>query len=168
MNIRKTTMFLGLLTVLLFSSCDESSDNSSDDSVDFAGTWRYNISWRDGIATTRVESTDDGRIVNNRSGSSGTIKLKLYFTSSRYEGGSINGYVMVDKSFDTLEAGYQLSNVNFADTAGVPPPGIYYATLVLLEYDGEFYIQDYINFDDSIIIYNVTTYDYYYYYYYYY
>ena len=169
MKIKKSIALLGTLAIMiLFTGCDESSDNSNNGSVDVAGAWKYKISWRNETATTRVESTDNGKIVNNRSGTSGTIQLKLYFTSYKYEGGSINGYVMAKDTFDPLESGHSWVNVSFADNVGLPPVGVYYVTLVLLEYDGEYYVKDYINFDDVMIIYNIPYYEYSYYYYYYY
>ena len=164
-------IYIGILAALLILSagCEgDGSDKQSDKKVTLAGTWRYQISWRNSTATTRVETSDEGKIENDSDNTSGNLALKLYFTTSKYEGGHIDGRVLAEKSFGILEPGHYKYNISFADQKGLPPIGIYFVTLVLLENTGEgFYIKDYRNFDNTIIIYNIPYYTYSYYYYYY-
>jgi hypothetical protein len=169
MNIKKLIILLEILvTSILYTSCDESSDNSKNSSVDLTGAWRYKISWRNSKATTRVEAGENGEIRNDTDNTSGDLRLKLYFTNSKYEKGEgIYGYVMADKSFGSLESYHYKYNVNFGYTANLPPTGAYFVTLVLVEYDGsKYYIKDYLNFDNVIVVYNIPYYEYSYYYYY--
>jgi hypothetical protein len=170
MGVIMKNIYIGIVAALLMLSagCDEGSDSNDNKDVDLAGNWRYQISWRNSTATTRVETGDDGQITNESDNTSGDLALKLYFTTSKYEGGSINGYVMASKSFGTLEPYNYKYNISFANQIGLPPLGIYFVTLVLLENTGSgAYIKDYRTFDNTIVIYNVPYYTYSYYYYYY-
>jgi hypothetical protein len=93
------------------------------------------------------------RITNNTSNiTSGTLKLKLYFTSSIYSGGSISGWVMFDQTLGQLSPNYYFYNIDYwSGWVNPPGPGIYYSTLVLLEYDnGAYYIIDYLNFPNQV------------------
>lgn len=147
--MKKSKLILILFIISLgFSSCEKSLLETGD--VEIVGRWSYSYTNGTNI-TTIVASKDGGKIENTRpDGTSGTLQLKLYFTSQKHDGGSINGYAMADSKLGELEAGHYFHNITFTDTEGYPPYGYYYVTLVLLEYDGEYYIKDYLNFDDKV------------------
>ncbi len=158
MKINKYIVLMMLSAfVVFFSSCEIDEDDYNNQ-ITIEGEWEYNMISSTKITTT-VSSGSDGRIMNNRSTSSGSLKLKLYLTSSKYDGGSISGYAMADytlKDGSPLEGGHYYYDITFSDTNGFPPYGTYYVTLVLLEYDGDddtYYIEDYLNFSNLIKVY---------------
>lgn len=106
-----------------------------------SGTWGYEITGR--------EITLYGDKINNlnEGGRSGTLKLALYATRFRYNGGSINGYELFETNFEPLEGGYYYYDVSKTGYISFPPSGYYYLTILLLEYNYGFEIVDYISMD---------------------
>lgn len=92
-----------------------------------------------------------GRISNNRNGGvSGTLKLKLWATTSEYSGGPINGYTLSSINLGQLQGGFYFSDINQTTRFSEPPPGEYYFTLTLTEYkDGQDFIVDYVTFSGT-------------------
>lgn len=93
------------------------------------------------------------RITNHETGgTSGTLKLKLFFTTSPYTGGSITGWVMFDYTLGVLPANNYFHDIDlWSNWTNPPAPGVYYSSLLLLEYDnGTFYIIDHLSFPDQI------------------
>ncbi len=160
-TIRLTLLIITLITLGTFlSSCEKYSSEKSSNKITINGEWKYEMSYSGSRITTTVMSDTDGMIKNNRSTKSGSLRLKLFLTSSKYNGGDINGYVMADYLLDDgdpLEGGHYYHSVIFSDTEGFPPYGEYYVTLVLLEYDGEYYIEDYLNFSKGIKVYSTKN-----------
>ncbi len=103
------------------------------------------VSWssRGSLVTLRA-----GEISNDRvSGRSGSLRLRLWATSTPYEGGTIRGYIMGTKSFRALDAGYYYYDIAKTVTFTRPPRGYYYTTMTLQEYSGgRWYIVDYVTF----------------------
>lgn len=86
------------------------------------------------------------------SGHTGTLKIRLWATTTRYAGGDISGYELVEAELGYLstELGANESFVSpsFTQSYDTPPAGTYYITLLLTEYgEGEDYIVDYVTFD---------------------
>jgi hypothetical protein len=74
--------------------------------------------------------------------------LRVWATPSRYEGGTIYGYVMGTKPFRPLYANYYYYNIVKTVTFRRPPSGYYFTTMTLEEYSGgAWYIVDYVTFD---------------------
>jgi hypothetical protein len=94
------------------------------------------------------------RISNTRwSTGTGTLKLTLWATSTRYSGGSINGYVMGEDTFSPLGAGRAYSNVASTVTFSQPPAGTYFVTMTLSEFSsGSYRIKDYFTFNNQVTI----------------
>lgn len=135
-------------SLLFFASCEKLDTGK----IEIVGSWRYNSSSGVNVTTT-VTSDASGKIVNNKIFTSGTLQLKLYWTETKYESGSILGYVMADYILGTLDGGDSFVNVSFTSTKGYPPHGSYYVTLVLLEYQNDgYYIIDHLNFDNMITV----------------
>ena len=86
-------------------------------------------------------------------GTSGTLRLDLWATSTKYSGGSIYGYMFASKTLDPLPAQYSFNNVNLTLPYAKPPDGFYYITLTLSEYNnGQFKIVDYVSYNDWVTI----------------
>lgn len=115
--------------------------------IKLSGNWSYSMDFSE--QTTHITGA---KIINNESSTSGTVKISLYLTDTKYAGGSINGYALANYKFDQLEGGYYYHDVdkqlNFDAS---PPSGNYYVTLLLLEYTNDgFIIRDYLSFDDLL------------------
>ena len=80
---------------------------------------------------------------------SGSLRMRLFYPTVEYFGGSISGWVMFTHLFPSvLSPWHQFANINlYSPWTNTPPIGTYYPTLLLEEhYGGQFYIIDYINF----------------------
>jgi|ERR1035437_4120526 hypothetical protein len=115
--------------------------------LELKGNWRYSIDY----SKSTVHITGD-KIINNSESKSGTIKIRLFLTRTKYTGVSITGYVLAEYQFDPLPGQnyyYDIDkNLNFSNT---PPAGTYYVTLTLLEYTNDGYvIMNYLNYDNQI------------------
>lgn len=116
--------------------------------VELSGNWGYQIDY----SQQNVRIT--GAKIENKAteGKSGTVKLSLYLTKTKYSGGSITGYALIDYQLDQLQGGYYYHDINRTINFNVnPPSGNYYVTLLLMEYtDNGFVIKDYLCFDDLL------------------
>lgn len=83
---------------------------------------------------------------------SGSLRMTLWATSTKYGGGTIVGYKLGEVDLGQLNGGYYWSNVSELTTVlTVPPSGDYYVTLTLGEWDGISYkIVHYANFEDYV------------------
>ena len=84
------------------------------------------------------------------SGSSGSLRLRVWATKSRYTGSSITGYVLGTRGLNPLKANHYYSNVAGKVSYKRPPAGTYYTTITLEEYTGSGWrIRDYVNFSGT-------------------
>lgn len=90
------------------------------------------------------------------SGSSGTLKLKLWATNSPYSGsGSINGYVIAEKQLDPLQANQYYHSIRFSEAYNTPPEGSYSVTLTVTEVqNGQEYLMDHVTFSNPLVVSN--------------
>ena len=81
------------------------------------------------------------RVANHRSGgTSGTLRLELWASTTSPATGSVSGYRLATYTLGTLQAGFQYSNLNSGTfTYAQPATGCYYMTLLLTEFDGSGY-----------------------------
>ena len=87
---------------------------------------------------------------NRRSGgTSGTLKLKVWATTTPYQGGTISGYVLASVTLGQLTGGYSYTSLSYTRSLDVPPAGTYYITMTVTEYNGQDFIMDYAAFDDT-------------------
>lgn len=112
--------------------------------LDLSGTVAYNIKGSNcNLKAEKVSNNRDG-------GTSGTLRLRLWATKSRYKGGSITGYVVATRRLGQLQGGYYYSDIKGKVPVKRPPGGSYYMTMALEEYSGgRYYIVDYINFSNK-------------------
>src|SRR5262249_24938698 len=143
MKIQKTgkspTTILALLC-LTFALLSASASN-----VSFSGncTWEINGSSIN-IEVGRVDNDDPA------GSRSGRLRLRLWATSTRYSGGTINGYVLGVHALDPLAGQYYYQNISGYVSYTAPPAGTYYTTITLEEYTGSGYvIRDYLTFDGT-------------------
>jgi len=118
--------------------------------IEFIGDVGYEIDLDDSEATLYAD-----KIKNNRSGgTSGTLKLFLFFTDSKYSGDRLYGYPVAEYRFSSkLEADEYFYDVERTVEFKFPPNGYYYVTMALSEWGGDEYeVVDYVNFDDRVTI----------------
>jgi hypothetical protein len=132
------------LLVLIFCGWIASGQRVDAANIELSGSCSWSISGN----SIDIEA---GRVENlSSSGTSGTLRLRIWATASPYSGGTINGYVLGTRSLGTLQAGYYYSNISGSVTYSAPPPGTYYTTLTVEEYTGSGYtIRDYLTFSGS-------------------
>ena len=130
-------MKIRLIFLFLFFSLGLSAQN-------FSGSWGYKI---DGKYITLYGDKIQNQ---NNGGRTGTLKVAIWATSSRYNGGTINGYVLYEYTLDPLDAAHYYYDVSKTGWCTRPPSGSYYLTILLLEYNYNYEIVDYIPMDGYI------------------
>jgi hypothetical protein len=92
-----------------------------------------------------------GQVVNNNaSGTSGSLRLRLWAIRSQYAGGTISGYVLGTRNLNPLQAGYEYTNVHGYVSYNPPPSGYYYTVITLEQYTASgWYISDYVAFNGT-------------------
>ena len=124
---------LGLF-LILFCSIELSAQSLS-------GSWGYKIDDK------QITLYGDKISNHNNGGRSGTLKVAIWATNYPYNGGTINGYKLYEYQLDPLDAGryyYDISNTGWCT---YPPSGSYSLTILLLEYNYNYEIVDYISMD---------------------
>jgi hypothetical protein len=91
-----------------------------------------------------------GKISHNRNGQTGTLRIQVWATEQPYKGGNINGWILGRIQRDPLQKGMLYPETHRRVSYKAPPPGYYYITIALQEYDGSGYIiRDYFTFDGT-------------------
>ena len=157
-DIGNSTFFMGKpVTSSIDTNCRFDTLNSygygnfstiDDTNITIDGQWTWTISYSG--QNTHITGY---RITNNTNNkTSGTLRLKLFFTNDLYSGGSISGWVMFDNTLGQLGPNQYFYNiVLWPNWVNPSSPGNYYSTLTLLEYNnGTYYIIDYLNFPNQI------------------
>ena len=114
--------------------------------INIEGTSYYNLAATTGYFTSE-------RVANHRSGgTSGTLRLELWATTSSPASGSVFGYQLATYSLGTLAAGSYFYNINSGTfNYTQPPTGCYYLSLLLTEFDGTSYPYiDYVVFPNRL------------------
>ena len=92
------------------------------------------------------------RVRNSRTtGVSGTLRLELWATATPpVFGQTISAYTLGTYSLGVLNAGTSFTNIDSGNVAfTAPPPGTYYITMALMEFDGAQYVyQDFFVFSN--------------------
>lgn len=137
-------LFLSI-TMLLFMSFQVSAQE-----LEMTGDIGYSIDLESGTANITVDKISN----HNDGGSSGSLKLILFYSSDRYYEGTANGYVVAEYQLsDVLNGGEYFYDVDRNVSFTAPPDGDYYVMLFLTEWDGSQYlIVDNMNFDDKVHI----------------
>ena len=124
---------LGLFLILFFSIGLSAQSLS--------GNWGYRING------DQITIYGDKIINKNNGGKSGTLKLAIYATNYPYSGGSINGYKLYETQLEPLDGGYAYNDISHTGWCTYPPSGSYSLTILLLEYNYNYEIVDYISMD---------------------
>ena len=125
---------LGLF-LILFCSIELSAQSLS-------GSWGYKIDDK------QITLYGDKISNHNNGGRSGTLKVAIWATNYPYNGGTINGYKLYEYKLDPLDAGRYYYDVSNTGWCTHPPSGGYYLTILLLEYNHDYEIVDYISMND--------------------
>ncbi len=111
------------------------------DAQNLDGYWGYRINGKKiTLYGDKIENLNSG-------GSSGTLKVALYASDYPYNGGTLNGYKLYEITLDPLSGGYYYDDISKTGYCSYPPSGSYYMTIVLLEYNYNYEIIDYISLD---------------------
>jgi hypothetical protein len=107
-----------------------------------------NVRWSTSGSQINIQA---GKVANNSSSStSGSLRLRIWATRSRYAGGGITGYVLGTRNLSSLRPNYYYSNISGNVSYTRPPSGTYYTTMTLEEYSASgWVIRDYINFSST-------------------
>jgi hypothetical protein len=130
--------------IVNFGGFGEGSANvGSNGDVGFVG----DVSWLAGNGRVQLFAE---QILNERaSGRSGVLRIRLWATSTRYEGvGVLQGYPMTTKRVGRLSAGFFIPNFSRYAFFRPPPEGAYFVTMTLEELvPGGWNIVDFITFE---------------------
>ena len=126
-----------LILLILFFSLTLSAQNLS-------GSWGYEID--DNYITLYGDKIQN----QNNGGVTGTLKVAIWATNSRYYGGRINGYKLYEYKLEPLEAGSYYYDISKTGWCTYPPNGSYFLTILLLEYNYDYEIVDYVSMDRYI------------------
>ncbi|MFT4826141.1 MAG: hypothetical protein ACI9J0_004084 [Cryomorphaceae bacterium] len=112
-----------------------------------------------GLASSGSQLTIEAASVTNTGGASGPLRLQVWATANKYNGGSIGGYVLGTLSLSSsLGNNRQYSNINETTSYATPPDGSYFVTLTLEEEGSSGYtIKDYSSFSDAWIVGQATS-----------
>jgi hypothetical protein len=107
-----------------------------------------NTSWQPSAGGVTIQVD---RVSNTASGTTGSIRLRLWATASRYSGGVIYGYALASYQFAQVLGLTQFySGVTQTVPFSRPPTGAYYTTLTLEEYTGsDWVIRDYVTYSST-------------------
>jgi hypothetical protein len=92
--------------------------------------WSFQTSTEGGTVDMKV-----AKINHRRTGNTGGLKLAVWVTAQPYHGGPLQGYEIGEVRKDPLKPGFNYSNVTNTAKLVKPPPGQYYVSLVLLEFN---------------------------------
>lgn len=118
--------------------------------IDMFGNIEYHLDLKEKKVTIEVEKIKN----HNTGGSSGTLKLILFFTQEKYASDELNGYAVSEYQFtDVLAGGEYFWKIKRTVDFVSPPAGKYYVTLVLSEWNGtENTLVDFTNFSSQVTI----------------
>ena len=93
------------------------------------------------------------KVTFNGSGRTGTLKLMLWATTTRYAGGAISGYRLAEGRLGELRTNEYFDSPSPTVPYTPPPAGTYYITMIVTEYDnGEDIIVDHATFDRTVTV----------------
>ena len=125
------------------------SSSQEEDKIELTGKWSYSMNY-----DNKKINLKGAKIENNNSYISGPITIKVRATKDEYTGGTINGYVLCEVTFNPLESGYYYYDIDKNLTLNMPPDGNYYLCVYAF-HDG--YITDYLNFPGTVYMYTPKT-----------
>lgn len=106
----------------------------------FSGNTAY--SYSNGQATLSAAMVRNDR----RGGQSGSLRMILWATKTKYQGGTITGWEIATADLDPLKGGYHFSDLRRTVPLVPPPAGSYWMTLTLSEYNNGYRVMDYVNY----------------------
>lgn len=78
---------------------------------------------------------------------SGSIRIQLWATFTQYTGGTLNGYKIAEIDLGVLNGGNDFREINRTLYVKNPPPGSYFMSIVLAEYNnGKYWTADWKNY----------------------
>ena len=108
------------------------------------------------ISNSSVEIRAEKIVNSRRGGHSGTLRLSIWATETKYTGGTLRGQVIASCQLDSLEGGYHYNNVKKTTSYIEPRGGYYYLTLILEEYNSQsedhWPMMDHMAFDERLFL----------------
>jgi hypothetical protein len=154
------TLLLALSVLVTASLCfaDESDhgarprgarpEREAANGLSLVGNLGYNYNYNGNTGTLTL-TADEVRNTRSAGSTSGTLQLQFWATTTPpVFGQTITYFPMGAYTLGTLNGGFSFFNVNSGVIAFTPPPpGTYYMTMALMEYDGsQFNYQDFFTF----------------------
>lgn len=138
MKLKPIVVILILLTFLVsISSVSEAQTRLS-----ITGRTRYTL--KGDQVTIYAEKLTNNSPVGTHSGS---IKIQLWATFTQYTGGTLNGYKIAEIDLGVLNGGNMFREINRTIYTKNPPPGSYFMSIVLAEYNqGKYWTSDWKNY----------------------
>ena len=105
-----------------------------------SGPWSWKTSPEGGTIDITV-----AKISHTRTSPTGSLSLEVWASTQPYTGGRIQGFKLGEVKKDPLKAGFVYSDVKNTAKYKAPPPGTYFVTLLLCEFnDGSYKIETYL------------------------
>ena len=122
------------------------NDLAPNGEVTFAG----DVSW---LAGNRHVEIFAGQILNTRAtGRTGVLRIRLWATTTPYDGSFLSGYPMATVRVGRVYAGFFLPDFDRRTFFRAPPTGEYFVTMTLEEFSGGGWnIRDYVNFPGTSV-----------------
>jgi hypothetical protein len=111
------------------------------ETLSLTGPFQWQTSYANGTVSLGV-----AKISHRRTGSTGSLKVALWATTTPFRGGRINGYQICSLSKKALAPGYNYPNLKATVPFTPPPDGTYFITMMLTEFqkDGVHHMMDYL------------------------
>lgn len=104
-----------------------------------SGPWSWRSSDEGGTLEIKV-----AKISHTRTGNTGSLELAVWATDRPYNGGDISGYKLGSVNKSALQRGYSYTSLENTAKYKRPPPGTYYISLLLSEFDSGYKIRSYL------------------------
>ena len=100
-----------------------------------SGPWQWKTSAEGGTVDIAV-----GKISHTRTGHTGELNVAVWATLRPYNGGNIQGYKLGEVKKDPLQPGFAYTDLKNTAKYKAPPPGSYYVSIVLSEFNNGAYM----------------------------
>ena len=83
-------------------------------------------------------------------GTSGTLRLQIWATTTPYNGGGITGFILGTATLGQLNQNQEFANIDLTVPLDAPPNGTYSITMTLEEFQNAFVVVDFFTFSGTL------------------